>query len=58
MVPIISYELPDESLGLNMQASLLEQELGQNYEAIFLDAPEEVLLERCQGRLLHEASGA
>ncbi|CAK9086294.1 unnamed protein product [Durusdinium trenchii] len=43
------------------QAARLEEELSKRKKgldtAIFLDAPKDILLERCQGRLLHEASG-
>lgn len=43
------------------QAARLDEELAKQNKsldaAIFLDAPEDVLVERCQGRLLHEASG-
>ncbi|CAJ1331285.1 unnamed protein product [Effrenium voratum] len=43
------------------QASRLQEELAKQNKtldaAIFLEAPEDVLMERCQGRLVHEASG-
>mmetsp|Transcript_9402 Transcript_9402/g.22427 ORF Transcript_9402/g.22427 Transcript_9402/m.22427 type:complete len:236 (+) Transcript_9402:39-746(+) len=43
------------------QASRLSEELAKQDKALdavlFLDAPEDVLLERCQGRMVHPASG-
>mmetsp|Transcript_41200 Transcript_41200/g.62243 ORF Transcript_41200/g.62243 Transcript_41200/m.62243 type:complete len:236 (-) Transcript_41200:80-787(-) len=45
-----------------MQAKRLEEVLAKNdrpplQEAIFMDAPDELLMERCKGKIVHEASG-